>query len=127
MESRDARIDKYLWTVRIYKTRSQAAEACKKGKVLIAEIPVKPSRIVKPGDIIIVRKLPVIHTYRVKELLDRRVSARLVADYLEDLTPEEELDKLKKDHITIVFRRDRGAGRPTKKERRRIDKLKDKI
>lgn len=123
----DPRIDKYLWAVRIYKTRSQAAEACKKGKVLIEEIPVKPSRIVKPGDVIFVKKLPVIYTYKVTALVEKRVSAKIVSDYCENLTPQAELDKLKKDHITIVFKRDRGAGRPTKRERRMIDKLKDEI
>lgn len=126
-EIADPRIDKYLWAVRIYKTRSQAAEACKKGKVVIEEIPVKPSRIVKPGDVIIVRKLPVIYTYRVVDLVEKRVSAKIAADYCQNLTPQEELDKLKKDHITIVFKRERGAGRPTKRERRMIDKLKDTI
>lgn len=127
METQDARIDKYLWSVRIYKTRSQASEACRKGKVLMDAMPVKPSRMVKKGDLITVRKLPVVYTYRVKELLDRRVSAKLVVEYLEDLTPDEELEKLRKDHVTIVFKRDRGAGRPTKRERRMIDKLRDKV
>lgn len=126
-ELSDPRIDKYLWAVRVYKTRSQAAEACKKGKVLIDGIPAKPSRIVKPGDVIVVRKLPVIYTYRVVDLVEKRVSAKIASDFCQNLTPQEELDKLKKDHITIVFKRERGAGRPTKRERRMIDKLKDNI
>lgn len=122
---KDYRIDKYLWAVRVYKTRSQASEACRKGKVLMDEIPVKPSRIVKVGDIIVVRKLPVLYTYQVVGLLEKRVSAKDVKAYCEDFTPQSELDKLKKDHITIVFRRERGTGRPTKRERRLMDKLRE--
>jgi ribosome-associated heat shock protein Hsp15 len=124
-EKKDFRIDKFLWSVRVYKTRSQASEACRKGKVLIDEIPVKPSRILKVGDIIVVRKLPVVYTYQVIKLLEKRVSAKDVKTYCEDLTPQAELDKLKKDHITIVFKRERGAGRPTKRERRLMDKLRE--
>lgn len=118
------RVDKWLWAVRIYKTRSLATEACKKGRVIIDDVQVKPSREIKTGDIILVRKLPVIYTYKVKDVLEKRLSARLVQDYIEDLTSVEELNKLNINE-TIFVKRDRGTGRPTKKERRVIDRLKD--
>lgn len=119
----DNRMDKYLWAIRVYKTRALAAEACKKGRVMISEMSVKPGRNVNPGEIIRVKKTPVIHTYRVIEPIQKRVGARLVDQFVEDLTPQEELDKL---HVTkgSVFHRERGAGRPTKKERRSLDQLK---
>lgn len=116
------RVDKWLWAVRIYKTRSQATEACRKGRVSIDGQPVKPSRILKENDVIRVRISPVTYTYRVLGLLGKRMSAKAVRDYMENMTPQEETDKLKvRDGFFIV--RNRGAGRPTKKERRIIDKL----
>ncbi len=118
------RIDKWLWAVRIYKTRSLATEACKKGRVIIDGVQVKPSREIKTGDIILVRKLPVIYTFRVKNTLEKRLSAKLVQDYIEDLTSVEELNKLNINE-TVFIKRDRGTGRPTKKERRIIDRLKN--
>ncbi len=118
------RVDKWLWAVRIYKTRSLATEACKKGRVIIDDVQVKPSREIKTGDIILVRKLPVVYTYKVKDVLEKRLSARLVQDYIEDLTSVEELNKLNINE-TVFVKRDRGTGRPTKKERRVIDRMKD--
>ena len=118
----DLRIDKYLWAVRVFKTRSLATDACRKGKVIIDEVQVKPSRIVKEGDVIQVKRNPVVYSYRVKKLLGKRLSAKLVVDYVENITPEEELKKLEVKE-TFFIKRDRGAGRPTKKERRIIDKL----
>lgn len=120
---KEVRIDKWLWAVRIYKTRSQASEECRKGKVIIDGIQVKPSRIVKKGEVISIRKLPVIYTFKVLEMLNSRVAAKLVTNYCIDITPEEELLKLKLDELAGVVRRERGTGRPTKKERRDIDKL----
>lgn len=117
------RIDKYLWSVRVYATRSLATEECKKGKVTIGGIAVKPARVVKVGDTILVRKNPVIYSYRVKEILGKRVGAKLVADYLEDITPAEELLKLDVTQGGALFMRDRGAGRPTKKDRRDIGRV----
>jgi ribosome-associated heat shock protein Hsp15 len=118
------RIDKFLWAVRVYKTRTLAAEACKKGRIIMEGNPVKPSREIKTGDIIVVRKLPVIFTFRVKQLLENRVAAVHVTEYLEDLTSVEELDKLKvKD--SLFYSRERGTGRPTKKERRMLDRILD--
>lgn len=123
MEKNDVRIDKYLWAVRLYKTRSQATDACKSGKILINEQPVKSSRIINKGDIFMLKRPPIIYIYKVKEILSNRVGAKLVADYLEDLTSEEELQKLEMNSQSVFVKRDRGAGRPTKKERRDIDKL----
>ena len=116
------RIDKWLWAVRIYKTRSMATEECKKGRVIVDGVAVKPSRIVKVGDKVVVRKLPVIYTYQVKGIISKRVSAQLAQEQYEDLTSIEELNKLKIQD-TVFIKRDRGTGRPTKKERRMIDKL----
>ncbi len=114
------RIDKWLWAARICKTRSQAASECRKGKILIDNLPVKPSRLVREGEIIIVRRMPVIYTYRIKKMLAKRVSAKLVPDFVEDLTPEEEKQKLLKKSTTTLFVRKHGEGRPTKKDRRII-------
>jgi ribosome-associated heat shock protein Hsp15 len=116
------RVDKWLWAVRLFKTRNQATEACKKGRILIREQPVKPSRILKVNDIIQVKKPPVLYSYKVTGLLAKRLSARLVKEYVEDITPESELGKLRV-RETFFISRDKGSGRPTKKERRTIDKL----
>jgi ribosome-associated heat shock protein Hsp15 len=116
------RIDKWLWAVRIFKTRSMATEACKKGRVSVDGVSVKPSRDIKLGDKVFVRKPPVIYSYRVTGIIDNRVSAPLAVQNYEELTPEEELLKLEVNSTRFV-KRDRGAGRPTKKERRTIDKL----
>jgi len=122
------RIDKYLWAVRLFKTRSLATEACKKGKVIIQGVSVKPSRTVTRGDIITLKRMPVIYTYRVLEPLGKRVSAKLAGQYVEDLTPEEEKNKLLTATMPGAFGvRDRGMGRPTKKERRIIDDLFDNL
>lgn len=116
------RIDKYLWSTRLYKTRALATEACKKNRVLINEMSVKPSRAVVVGEVIQVKKPPVNYFYKVLEPIQKRVGAKLVADAMEDVTPQEELDKLKLQDDFFVTR-DRGAGRPTKKERRLLDGL----
>lgn len=118
------RIDKYLWSVRVFKTRALATEACRKNRVLINEMPVKPSRSVTAGEVIQVKKPPVNYFFKVLEPIQKRVGAKLVADSMEDLTPPEELDKLKMQDDFFVTR-DRGTGRPTKKERRLLDGLMD--
>ncbi|MCF6241989.1 MAG: RNA-binding S4 domain-containing protein [Bacteroidales bacterium] len=123
MENSSVRIDKFLWAVRLFKTRSQAADACKKGRVLINERAVKPSREIKVADVFVLRKSPVNYKYRVKELLTNRVGAKLVENYLENITPKEELFKLEVEKNMPYFKRDRGTGRPTKKDRRDIDRL----
>ena len=117
------RIDKFLWSVRVYATRSLATEECKKGRITIGGVTVKAARVVKAGDVILVRKNPVTYSYRVLELLGKRVGAKLVAQYVEDITPPEELQKLDDTNGGALFSRDRGAGRPTKKDRRDIGRV----
>ena len=122
-ETTAMRVDKFLWAVRIFKTRSKATEACSAGKVIINEHDVKPSKEVKQGNIIIIRIGSLTKTIKIKELLKNRVSAALVEKYIEDLTPQEEYNKMKSVHESFEYR-DRGIGRPAKKDRRLIDKLK---
>ncbi|MDR2125993.1 MAG: RNA-binding S4 domain-containing protein [Prevotellaceae bacterium] len=119
----DVRIDKWLWAVRIYKTRSDAASACKHGKITINNTECKPSRTIKKGEIVTVRKLPVIYTYRVIDITENRQSAKNTAQYVENITPPEETAKLDMKNITTFVHRDKGSGRPTKKERRMLDNL----
>lgn len=121
------RIDKYLWAIRVFKTRTEATEACKGGKVKVAGSNVKPSRDVKVGETIEVRKGAVVYTYRVKGLVDKRVGAKLVPDLAENLTPQSELDKLKSPVETFFLQRDRGTGRPTKKDRRSMEDAWDQL
>ncbi len=123
--SDQVRIDKFLWSVRIFKTRSIASEACTKGRVTINDRPARPSKPIQPGDIIIVKKLPVVYTYRVIALLRNRVSAKVISDYIEDLTPEAEKEKLEMKRTASHGFREKGLGRPTKKERRDLDRLFD--
>lgn len=123
--AKTVRIDKYLWSVRVFKTRTLATEACKRGKVTVDEMPAKPSRTVSEGDVIQVRKAPVTYSYKVLDPIENRVGARIVHNFVEDVTPGEELQKLDMQDDFFV-RRDRGAGRPTKKERRLLDDLLDK-
>ena len=122
--AKTVRIDKYLWAVRIYKTRTLATEACKKGRVTMNDAPVKASRMVTTGDVIEVKKMPVAYRYRILDPIEKRVGARIVDQYVENITPEEELHKLELQDDFFV-KRDRGAGRPTKKERRLLDDLRD--
>jgi len=126
-EKKEIRIDKFLWSVRLYKTRSIASDECRKGRIVIKDIPVKPSRIVLKDEIITVKKPPVNYSYRVIEPIENRVGAKLVAQFIEDLTPEEEKLKLEIGQSGGMVYRDKGTGRPTKKERRLIDRIKDNI
>lgn len=120
----ELRADKFLWAVRIYKTRAIAAEACKKGKVQISGMNIKASREIKAGDILQVKKVPVNYTYEVISIPKNRVAAKIVGDFILDKTPEDEILKLSaKDSFFI--QRDRGTGRPTKKDRRIIDNLRN--
>ena len=123
----EVRLDKYLWSIRAYKTRSEAATACNGGKVRLNGSDVKPSKAVKVGDTIVVRKGPVTYTYKVLDLIDKRQGAKFVSQYAENLTPQEELDKLHAPVETFFLKRDRGAGRPTKKDRRQMDSLWDSL
>jgi ribosome-associated heat shock protein Hsp15 len=124
-ENKAIRIDKFLWSVRIYKTRSIASDECRKGRIIIADVQVKPSRTVLKDEIITVKKPPVIYTYRVIEPIENRVGAKLVSNFIEDLTPDEEKAKLDLSHSGGIVYREKGTGRPTKKERRLIDRLTD--
>jgi len=122
--SKTVRIDKYLWAVRVYKTRSQASEACRKGRVMIDEMPAKPSKVVKAGEIIQVKKMPIVYSYRILDPIEKRVGAKIVDNYVKNVTPEEELQKLELQDDFFI-KRNRGAGRPTKKERRLLDDLRE--
>lgn len=123
--SEGVRIDKWLWSVRLFKTRSLASDNCKSGKVLIDGATVKASRIIHINELITIKRPPVLYTYKVIGLISRRVSASIAAKHLENQTPQSELDKLRQVHESVFFKRDSGTGRPTKKERRDIDKLKN--
>lgn len=125
--SDSCRIDKYLWAIRVFKTRSEATDACNGNKVKIGGTNAKPSKAVKTGDVIEIRKGSVLYTYKVLQLSENRMGAPLVPDYAENLTPELELSKLHAPRETIVLKRDRGTGRPTKKERRELDALMDSM
>jgi len=121
------RLDKYLWAVRVFKTRSDAADALRNNKVTVNGSYAKPSREVKIGDRIEVRKTRVTYSYRVLDLVSSRQPAKNVPAYCLDVTPQEELDKLAVPRETIFVFRDRGTGRPTKKERRELDGLMDDL
>ena len=121
----DIRLDKYLWAVRVFKTRSDAADAIRNNRVLVNDAYAKPSREVKEGDIISVKRMPVTYRYKVLELVSSRQGAKNVPQYCLNITPQEELDKLTVPRETIFVFRERGTGRPTKKERREIDALMD--
>lgn len=123
--SDDIRLDKYLWAVRIFKTRSDAADAIRQNRVLVNDSYAKPSREVKVGDMISVRRERVHYSYKVLDLVSSRQPAKNVPMYCLNCTPQEELDKLNVPHETIFVFRERGMGRPTKKDRRNIDALMD--
>ena len=123
----EVRIDKFLWSIRAFKTRSEATDACNGCKIRLNGGDVKPSKLVHRGDEIVVRKPPVTYTYKVKELVDKRQGAKLVSDFVENLTPEEELQKLHAPVETFFLKRDRGTGRPTKKDRRQMEALWDEL
>lgn len=119
------RVDKFLWAIRIYKTRSQAADACKRGRILINDIPARPAKTVEGNEILTVKKPPVNFTYKVIVPVENRVSAKLVINFIEDLTPENEKSKLEMRQTGLPGFRKKGSGRPTKKERRTIDRWAD--
>lgn len=125
MENESLRIDKWLWEVRLFKSRSLATDACKAGKVKMDGSNVKASKELKEGDVITVSLNPLFKTVRVKKFPKSRLNAKLVADFLEDLTPQAEYDRVKMINETNIEYRDRGIGRPTKKQRRVIDQLKN--
>lgn len=117
----EVRIDKYLWAMRIYKTRSIASDACKNGRITMNGIQLKPSRTFHIGDIFSVRKGPITYTYRVLQLSENRLGAKLVPDYIQDITSPAQLEILELARLAGQSGRDRGMGRPTKKDRRDIE------
>ncbi len=123
----EVRLDKYLWAIRAFKTRSEATEACKGNRVKVNGSEAKPSKMIRVGDVLEVRKAAIHYTWRAVGLIENRVGAQLVPQYAENLTPQEELDKLKAPVETFFVKRDRGLGRPTKKDRRTIDAMWDEI
>ena len=121
----EVRIDKWLWAVRIFKTRTIATEACKKGRVMIGDTAGKPARMIKVDDIVKVRKPPVTYSFRVKALTENRLGAKLVPEYMENITPKSELDLLEVVKISGFVDRRKGLGRPTKREGRELSRFKE--
>ena len=117
----EVRIDKWLWAVRLFKTRSLATEACKKGKIMILGNTVKPSRNIKVGDVIQIKKPPVVFSFKVLALTENRMGAKLTPEFIENVTSQEQLDLLEMRQSGAYGLRDKGTGRPTKKERRDMD------
>ena len=119
----EIRVDKYLWAMRIYKTRSIATDACKCGRVKMNGVEIKPSRAFHVGDVFTVRKGPITYTYRILQLASNRLGAKMVPEYLQDITPREQLELLELARYAAQSGRDRGTGRPTKKDRRDIEQF----
>ena len=119
----EVRIDKWLWAVRIFKTRTIATDACKKGRVMLGDVPAKPARMIKIGDIVKVRKPPVTYSFRVLALTENRLGAKLVPDYMVNITPKSELDLLEVVKISGFIDRRKGLGRPTKREGRELSRF----
>ena len=117
----EARIDKWMWAARIFKTRTIAAEACKKGRVSINGAQAKPARMVKPGDVIQVKKSPITYSFKVLQAIEKRVGAKLVPDIMENVTTPEQYELMEMSRISGFIDRARGTGRPTKKDRRDLD------
>ena len=125
-EKHNTRIDKWLWAVRIFKTRARATEACAGGKVKIDGTAVKASRKIKLGEILLVRKGVIKYMYEVLKIAEKRMGAKLIIDFVEDLTSDDERAKLKSSHKQPLQTREKGQGRPTKKERRIMDEIREK-
>lgn len=125
MAKGEVRVDKWLWATRIFKTRSIATDACKKGRVTIKGINVKPSHTIKIGDIIVVRKPPISYSFEVLGTIENRVGAKLVPEYLKNITPKEQYELLEMTRISGFVNRQKGLGRPTKKEGRELAKFTD--
>lgn len=121
----DVRIDKWMWATRIFKTRTIATEACKKNRISVNGVAVKPSRMIKADDVIVVRKPPVNFSFRVLKVTERRIGAKLVPQYLDNITSPEEYEILELNKISGFVNRAKGLGRPTKKERRELDDFTD--
>ena len=117
----EARLDKFLWASRIFKTRTIAADACKNGRVMIDGVKQKPSRMVKEGDVIQVRKPPITYSFKILQAIQNRVGAKLVPEIMENVTTPDQYELLEMNRISGFVNRARGTGRPTKKERRELD------
>lgn len=117
----EVRIDKWLWAVRIFKSRTLAVDACKKNRVMIGNASVKASRTIKVGDVIQIKKPPVVFSFKVLKLADKRMGAKLVPDFMENVTSPDQYEILELNKISGFVDRQRGAGRPTKKERRDLE------
>ena len=118
-----ARIDKWLWAARIFKTRSIAVDAIKNGRVTIQGVNVKPSRMVKEGEVVSVRKPPVTYSFKILKTIEQRVGAKLLPEIYENVTPPDQYELLEMNRISGFVDRQRGTGRPTKKERRALDEF----
>lgn len=123
----EARIDKWLWAARIFKTRTIAADACKNGRVTVDGVNVKPSRMVKEGETVSVRKPPVTFSFKVLKTIEQRVGAKLLPEIYENVTPQDQYELLEMNRISGFVDRARGTGRPTKKDRRAMDAFNEKI
>lgn len=121
----EVRIDKWLWAMRVFKTRTIATDACKKGRVMMGGIPVKPSRTIKEGDIIEVKKSPITYTFKVKATTQNRLGAKLVPEYLENITPRSQYELLEMTKISGFVDRRKGLGRPTKRDSREMSRFKE--
>lgn len=117
-EKEEVRIDKWLWAVRLFKTRSIAIEACKKNRIFIKDVNVKPSRMVKLGDVIQIKRPPITYSFEVLALSEKRMGAKLVPEFMKDVTSASELEILEMSKLSGFVDRARGTGRPTKKDRR---------
>lgn len=117
----EARLDKWLWAARIFKTRTIAADACKNGRVMMDGVKMKPSRMIKEGDVVQVRKPPVTYSFKVLKAIQNRIGAKLVPEVLENVTTPDQYELLEMNRISGFIDRARGTGRPTKKERRELD------
>lgn len=119
----EVRIDKWMWATRIFKTRTIAADACKKKRVSVGGVSVKPSRMIKVGDIVEVRKPPITFSFKVLGLTENRMGAKLVPEYMENVTPPEQYEILEMNKIAGFVNRSKGLGRPTKKDRRELEQF----
>lgn len=119
----EVRIDKWMWATRIFKTRTIAAEACKKGRIMVDGVTVKPSRMIKIGDVIQVRKPPITFSFKVLDLTEHRMGAKLVPNYLQNITPPDQYEILELNRISGFVNRAKGLGRPTKKDRRELEQF----
>jgi len=120
-EKTEVRIDKWLWAVRLFKTRTLAIEACKKGRITMQGVNVKPSRMIKKGDVIKIKRPPITYSFKVLDLTEKRMGAKLVPEFMENVTPQSEYDILELSKASGFVDRGKGMGRPTKKDRRELE------